>query len=361
MNKNGIITFHGAINYGAALQAVALNKCLTDIQGNSEIIDYKNEKFKKLYGFQTDFKTKNLLKKFILIIIKNCFFIVKKIKFNIFLKKYSTISKRKYFLNNIKQANNDYDCIITGSDQVFNLELTGNDKTYFLDFADENKIKSYAASFGFEYLDTNLESIYKHLLNRFSYLSIREKSGCCICNKLVTKKIYQHVDPTLLLTGLQWKDLLKLKIRDNREKYILLYTVATPDKLINYVEKMANEMNLDVIEIGNNLKKTRKNFKYLRSCGPKEFLDLILNAQFIATTSFHGTAFGILFHKKMWIETVDSFGKNNVRINSLLDICGIRKTNNETLICLENTDWDLVEDNLNKQRNYSFEYLKQIQ
>ena len=40
--KTGILTFHRTTNYGAALQAYALQKKLTDIGVQAEIIDYRN-------------------------------------------------------------------------------------------------------------------------------------------------------------------------------------------------------------------------------------------------------------------------------------------------------------------------------
>ena len=49
-----------------------------------------------------------------------------------FNEKVQTISTKNYNKNNIKEANNDYDLFVTGSDQVWNVKLNYDDENYFL-------------------------------------------------------------------------------------------------------------------------------------------------------------------------------------------------------------------------------------
>ena len=51
MKKIGTITFHNSINYGAILQTYALQKCLTDLGYDSEVIDYRNSYLIKNMSF----------------------------------------------------------------------------------------------------------------------------------------------------------------------------------------------------------------------------------------------------------------------------------------------------------------------
>lgn len=44
MNKVGIITFHGAHNYGSSLQAYALQKTISNLGYDCEIINFRTEK-----------------------------------------------------------------------------------------------------------------------------------------------------------------------------------------------------------------------------------------------------------------------------------------------------------------------------
>ena len=45
----GIITFHGALNYGAVLQTYALQKKIEELGGESEVIDYKCNEIEDVY------------------------------------------------------------------------------------------------------------------------------------------------------------------------------------------------------------------------------------------------------------------------------------------------------------------------
>ena len=47
--KIGVITFHRAINYGAALQTYALQRAISDLGFDTEVIDYRCEHMENLY------------------------------------------------------------------------------------------------------------------------------------------------------------------------------------------------------------------------------------------------------------------------------------------------------------------------
>ena len=143
--KVGIITYHNAINFGAVLQSYALNRYINNCGVECETIDYHSNKIDSSYRLIRYQKgnLKLLLNSFIG--IKNN--ILKKIRFNKF-KKNIVISKCKYDCDNVVSANDVYKTFITGSDQVWNLDLN-DDVNYYLDFVNgDNKRNSYAASFG---------------------------------------------------------------------------------------------------------------------------------------------------------------------------------------------------------------------
>lgn len=58
--KVGVITFHRAINYGAALQTYALQKALTGLGFDSEVIDYRCDHMEELYKLIGGFSTKSV-------------------------------------------------------------------------------------------------------------------------------------------------------------------------------------------------------------------------------------------------------------------------------------------------------------
>ena len=186
MKKIGIITFHRALNYGAKLQAYALQETLK-AEYDVSIIDYRCPFIENIY-YNPFFKKKKSIK----FLIKNilCYKklkqlnIAKKQLYDEFLKfdlQYLNISSKKYLPENIAEANNEYDYFIAGSDQIWNLRLTGRDWNYFLEFADNSKKYSYAASFGGGIQDEDIIDIANRL-KTFQSLLVRERSGVNIIN-----------------------------------------------------------------------------------------------------------------------------------------------------------------------------------
>ncbi|MDO5852426.1 MAG: polysaccharide pyruvyl transferase family protein [Methanobacteriaceae archaeon] len=355
MKKIGIITFHRATNYGAVLQGFALQKKLEQIKYQSEIIDYRNEYFERIYGIQKDFNTNNPLKKIVYFLCKNYFFIQKKIKFRKFIKENICISN-KIYKSEINTLNSRYDYFITGSDQVFNLDLTQNDLTYYLDFCDDNKRFSYAASFGHKKILDEEMSDYKKLLSTFSKLSIRENDTSKLINEKLNLNTRVDIDPTLLFSRKQWDDLLNLK-KCCLEEGIFYYKVAEPVKLTKYVSEFSEHNNKFVVEINSNLRKSSKEFIIKRTLGPKEFVEMIKKSEYVATTSFHATVFALLYHKKLILELKDINGKINNRVINLLNSVGIVDLDVENVVLLNNINWDRVDEKLKYEREKSISYL----
>lgn len=356
MKKIGIITFHNAINYGAVLQAFALQEKFKEYSELTQIVDYRSKYFKKLYGIQKDFSTKNIIKFLLLFLIKNLLFFIKKLKFNLFIKRHINLT-RKYTKSNIKDINTKFDYIITGSDQVFNLKLTNKDYIYYLDFCNPKQRCSYAASFG----NFDLESVdvtVTNLLKSYRYLSLREKDAVEFMKEKYSIIAEYSLDPTLLYSGREWEQ--KLKLKKNNKNQIFYYKVAEPNQLNNYVEEYAKQNNLNVIEITSDLKKQIKGSKVIRTCSPISFVNNIYNSKYIATTSFHATVFGILFHKKLIIELYDKTGKFNNRIFNLLTLLNIEIDKSKKVQIIENVDWDIIERKISNERKKSINFILKI-
>ena len=217
--KTGVITFHRAINYGAALQTYALQKVLSDKNIDAEVIDYRCDYMENFYK-TIAFKGKSFKQgvRGVLNFYDNS---KKKKNFREFLENNVNISKQVYDKSNIKDANKVYDKFITGSDQVFNFACSKFDKNYFLDFVDDaSKKYSYAASFGMKEVPEEYKDEYKRMLSSFNELSIRETAGQKIVKDLVGKDTELSVDPVFLLNGTEWD---RIAEKPKEEKYILIY------------------------------------------------------------------------------------------------------------------------------------------
>ena len=131
--KIGILTFHDADNYGAILQAYALQETIKKINSDVEIINYKQPNIVKSYRLIKVYTNSiyNLIRSILSSLIhlyNNC---KRKSKFRSFRKKYMNISREIYYQSSKIKGKDIY---ITGSDQVWNGEITNYDRTYFLNF-----------------------------------------------------------------------------------------------------------------------------------------------------------------------------------------------------------------------------------
>ena len=198
--KVGIITFHRAINYGAILQAYALKKKIDELGNVTKVIDYVNLKEEKACKIINT----NSLKSFIGSLLKFRFKKRKDIKFVDFRKKYLNLTPVVGTKGALKELNAQFNVFITGSDQVWNYNIIGGDMTYLLDFANEGKKNSYAASFGVINIEEKYKRQYSDLLNSFTNIAVREDAGAKIIRELCHKEVPVVLDPTLLLDAFEW-------------------------------------------------------------------------------------------------------------------------------------------------------------
>lgn len=312
--KIGILTFHRANNLGAVLQAFALQKYINDNLFSCNIIDfYPNNNIPKEYSCIK--KQLRHLKRIVTYI-----FTSKKRKreekFEKFRKEYYKLSKESYYGDNgIKGKLKDYDILISGSDQILNITLTGSSKAFYLDFFDGRKI-SYASSFGRCNISCEEVNLIKNDLINFFALSVREKSAAEIIEREIGKKAQLVLDPVFLLDKDIWSKICR-KVSITQRKYIFVYSMETSEVIEAVARVLRNDTGLPVISVTGGgrfkLKGAIKDFM----CGPNEFLRYIMEADYVVTNSFHGTAFSLIFNKKLYCIAHSS---RNTRLESILQL-----------------------------------------
>lgn len=318
--KIGIITFHAADNYGAVLQAYALQTYLST-QGNcAEIIDFVPYGVEKanLPLFVND---KKLIKRLIkqVLILPNYFKLKRKnSKFAEFRKDYFKLSRKFRTADEIRGAELDYDICITGSDQVFN-PLIQNSDIYYLDFCNKSSKIAYAPSFGIKDF-TKVKESTKKLIKEFKHMSCREADGAEFLSEVTGNAVPTVSDPVFLLTPEEWS---KITTKPCKGGYIFVYDLNGGKELVEIANKIKAETELPIICITAN---KYANIKYKVdelqvSCGPLEFVSYIQHAEYVVTDSFHGTAFATLFRRK-FISFV-ALKHAASRIQSLLERLGI--------------------------------------
>lgn len=320
MKKIGIVTYHNAINYGAVFQAFALQQYLLDMGFDAYIINYRNSSIEEQYKL----KPLRINKDFITNLkwdIQNLVYLpAKKKNFRIWEKRFKLLSVTDK--NNLREIAHNLDKIIVGSDQVWKLKANNFDSAYFLDFVEEDKRISYAASFGASKLEDKERDFIARYLYGIPCISVREESGITLVKELTGKKAEHVLDPVLLMDKVFWISNMSGKSTRLLKDYIFVYQLGTGDYLPQFVRKMADEMNLKIIYVADNLLTMLKYGFHSRnksSIDPSGFLKLLYGARIVCTNSFHASALSMIMHKDFY--TVIKGNENdlwNTRMYSLL-------------------------------------------
>lgn len=173
MKKIGLITIHDTLNYGSLLQTYALYKAIESLGVEIELIDYK---CKAIMDRETTYPLSQCrnIKDTIKSLMWHKAMQKKYENFWSFIKDNMKITK-PYTRENVKELNDIFDVFIVGSDIVWGTNITGNDWTYFLDFADDSKTKiAFSSSVGTKW-NSNVEKQILSNLNKFKSISVREE------------------------------------------------------------------------------------------------------------------------------------------------------------------------------------------
>lgn len=353
--KIGILTFHCTNNYGAVLQAYALRQFLQDLCPAREVrvIDYRCAGTVTRADFAS-LRKKSGLGKAVLSYPQAR---AKNENFERFRHDMLRLTKPYTDKAMLRTDADSFDAIISGSDQVWNRRWSAGDDVYFQDFHDRREKKwSYAASFGFVALEGQEQiELYRRYLQQFSHISVREDTGLQIVRDQLGLQAEQHVDPTLLLTRGAWDGIADESACPDR--YILLYMVPKQDDLIAYAQQMGKQTGLPVLMLTRSIKPY--GFRRVGDSSPQRFVGYFKNAEYVLTNSFHGTAFSVIYHRKLHLQMQTPRGFN-VRSRSLLEVCGLSGRRDGDMIRLEDADWDAADRRLDAERERAGAYLRPL-
>lgn len=295
--KVGILTFHCVHNYGAILQAYALQEYIKSLGHEAYIIDYRPKYLLEPYAiFSKDrFVGLSVLRK-IIYGIRELVVLPIRVKrwynFNRFVKSYLR-------LRDFCHLQNDIDVYVFGSDQIWNPIIShGIDPVFVGNFStSNNKAKiAYAASLGsLKHLSKNDEETLFSGLANFSSISCRENSLSEYLSKNIRCRVETVVDPVLLV-GKPIFDQIMHKV-DKRHPYLLFFTLSHNAQAQSIAYRYAKEQGLDIVEIVS-FQISAFNFRTKQAVSVERLLGYIAAADFIVTTSFHGTALSVLYNKE---------------------------------------------------------------
>jgi len=362
MNRVGLITIHNSTNYGALLQAYALQTYIESLGLTCEIIDHD-----KFGGGKNPMENKDKrcsrvkwVSSYLLLVIRNpgilkmqlinrkkSRIIGNKVKdqCDIFRKRYLHIGPIFYETESqIVDNPPNYDYYVCGSDQIWSPLRFSYSGPFYLNFvpADGKRI-AYAPSIAVENIPVELKQGYKKYLSQFDMLSVRETKGAEEIKDIVEREVSVLPDPTLLLARDKWSELsIPPKIK---ERYIFCYFInhANLASLRRKINEYASKYHAKVVVLLARYTAMDKNWITQEDAGPQEFLGYIESAFAVFTDSFHGLVLSLNFNKRFFV-----CAHNNklplisrfARLENILDITNTTDRIVDETINLPKTDID---------------------
>lgn len=354
--KIGIVTQPLSRNYGGILQNYALQQTLIKLGHTPYTFDLGKYTWKD-WGVTT---IKSIIKK---LIGRPYYFPETPYKRNKseeilrnFVKQHiNLISPRDYRPNPNKIKEYNLEALIVGSDQVWRPRYNRCIEDMYLGFTDNSSITkiAYAASFGtdeWEYTPEMTQTC-KKLAQKFDAISVREDSGVDLCKNYLDVDAVHLIDPTMLITAEEYKELTREITKSNRQ-YLFAYILDQSEEKIQYIKNTADALGLEVIIKGaggllnenDSIEKWIANFR---------------DAKYIITDSFHGSVFSIIFNKPF--NAIGNKVRGMSRFNSLLSMYELENR----LIDVEggdmpfnqNIDWTIVNAKINQYREHAFAFI----
>lgn len=318
--KLGILTFHSAHNYGAVLQAFGLQEYLRSRGHDALVIDYRPGYITNCYPKDGSafWKNSNL---------KECISGL----YNYYV--HSDIRHRRWdnFEHFISSRLNlypyragmdfhEFDAVFIGSDQVWSKAHTGGhyDPMFFGE-GFKCKVIPYAPSCTSLSLSDEDKAFFKQHLDQMTAVSVRERQLKEVLQPLAQKEITVVVDPSLL-AGRECFDTISADIKRKRP-YILIYEIFGHPEVYRTAKVLAKRMDADIVELVNGMRSYHRS-SMREDASPEEFLGYIKHAACVLTSSFHGTAFSLMFNTPFYTVLQGTAADN--RMTSLLESINMR-------------------------------------
>lgn len=385
MKKVAIVSCYFQHNYGSMLQAYATQMALDKLGYENETIDISgiNSEIKRakiMYFIKASLTSDILLSKAGMaknVLIKR----ISRSKYatnsKIRAEKFASFSKRKFRLSTIYHSKAElgnicpekYSAIVVGSDQLW---LPGNIAAdyYTLNFVPKtvNTI-AYATSFGQSFLPKDSAEKASFFLKKIRHIGVREESGQKLVKQLTGRSVPVVCDPTLLFTGDEW---MSIQVNEPivKGRYILCYFLGNNPPHREFAKRLKAETGCMIVALTHLDEYVKSDKGYADSTpydiDPADFLNLIRNAEYVCTDSFHCSVFSILYKRPFF--TFRRYNRNtkqstNSRLDTLFHLTGISGrllTGNEKIRdCLKiDTNFESVHKKLKLIREESYNYLK---
>lgn len=358
-------------NYGSFLQAYAMKQLLEEQGCQVEFVDYHVGEPVVKDGADSGNKIVRKLRKGLETFQYKVPF-VHKLAFIQYKRTFASKYMPLLEISDSMNYNPELDCLVIGSDEVFNCIQKNTNVGYSLELFGKNskakKLITYAASFG----NTTLEKLKKHkkadeiarLLSKFDAISVRDSNSGRIVSELTGKGPVYNLDPVLTYDYMNCCD--KIPQIRTMEKYLVLYAYSgrISDDEADWIKAYAKKKGLKVYAIGG-IQKCADRFI---DCSPFVVLAYFRNAEEVITDTFHGTIFSVITHRQFTTlvrkSVGDSYG-NEEKLTDLLQRLGLStrmtfEVANAESINSKEINYTEIDELLNQHREVAKAYLKQF-
>lgn len=299
----GILTFHFSDNYGAALQAYALRRWLTEQGHRASFIDYRPAHIEHGGRLSLPTSPARLKANLKVAYLALSSFVHRHFgdpgqreKFVRFRERFLDVRSGGAPGDNGASlaAAQAFDLIVAGSDQIWSpSQHFGFDPNYFLAFAEPFRARkiAYAASFGRDQVSSTEAAQLPDLLQHFDAISVREASGVALVAQATGRTPDNVPDPTLLHSG--YAELTERAPGGHEGPYLFCYGLRSPDNIRQTAEQVARRLNCPILSPHNPHRRWAEIGRTVYP-DPGEWVALLQRARFVVTNSFHGTVFALL-------------------------------------------------------------------
>lgn len=365
------MTCHHVYNYGATLQAYALQHYLERLGHEVEIIDYRlpsHRRYEWSYlpveGRAYVVARKFSFLKWLIYLYRNRNYLKtwgRKKAFDSFDAEYLKMTEVVYrSTEDLRNSPPKADVYIAGSDQIWNTGMSnGHMPGYYLDFGDEHiKRISYAASFGLSDIRDDVKDFVKKEVSKLNAISVREISGVRILEAMGVADVDVVCDPVFLLTKEEWLRIARQSKAYNldNDSYILLYDFIGDLRMEDFCKRLSQDTGKKIVSVNDSDIRSYADIN-INDAGPLEFVSLIDKAAYVIANSFHATAFSVILEKDFYTFDLTS-NLNASRIVDFLSLCGLSERF-QTFQFQPQIDYSVVKERLNKYIKYSEDFLVQ--
>lgn len=270
----------------------------------------------------------------------------------------------------------EYAAFVVGSDQLWLPSNIAADY-YTLNFVPDDVCKiALATSFGISVLPEKYGRKAGEFLNRIDYVSVRETSGQKLVKQWADRDVPVVCDPTIMFDAEEWKMAIGAdgdgKRFANGEKYLFVYFLGNNPWEREIVKRVRKETGLKIVHIAHSDEYVKSDEGFADftpyNVGPREFVELIRDAEYVFTDSFHCSVFSMLNSKRFFTfprYSNDGPASTNGRLYSLLSLVKqekrmVRKSDvfNVADRLKEEVDYKVVHGELDKLRQFTWNWLE---